>query len=98
EPGALLRALEIEADAALAAIEQRKRHAFAGHMWAVGAHLLAFGSLDLDDLGAGFRQHERRQRPRQQRGEVEDHQPRQRLKCDGWEVMPRVFASINAVA
>ena len=42
-------------------------------------HVLAARPLDLDHLGAGFRQHQARQRPRQQRGEIENEKAGERL-------------------
>ncbi len=43
------------------------------------ARVLAVRPFDLDYLGAGFRQHEGGQRPRQQRGEIQDEYAGQRL-------------------
>jgi len=42
-------------------------------------HILAAGPFDLDHLGAGFRQYEARQRPRQQRGEIQNKETGERL-------------------
>ena len=71
--------LEIEHQAFLAAVEQREHRALAVEARLVVAHVLAARPLDLDHLGAGLRQQQGRQRPRQQRGEVEDENAGKRL-------------------
>jgi hypothetical protein len=65
-------ALEVAHHAFLAAVQQREGRAFAGHHRRERAHALAAWALDLDHLGARFRQHQGGQRPRQQGGEIED--------------------------
>jgi len=64
--------LEIEHQAFLAAVELREHRALAVEARLVVPHILAARPLDLDHLGAGLGQEQRRQRPRQQCGEVED--------------------------
>ena len=66
-----LRVFQVGRHALLAAVEQREADALLTPFRLEAAHVLAVRALDLDDLGAGFRQHQRRQGARQQRGEVE---------------------------
>src|SRR5207247_42860 len=63
------------ATSALAAIEKCEARAVAPPTGRMAAHLLAASRrLDLDDLGAGLGQEQRRQWARQQSREVEDKQ------------------------
>ena len=64
----IVPALEIENETGLAASELREQ-----------GHLPAAGALDRDDLGARFREKQRRQRPWQQRREIEDETAVKRL-------------------
>ncbi len=77
--GSLLR-LQIDRQAVLAAVEQAESRARSLPLRRITAHVVAARPLDLGHLGAGFRQHQRRQRARQQIGKVDDPDPRQRLR------------------
>ena len=77
--GAIRFALEVEHQAFLAAVEQREHRALAVETRLVMAQVLAARPLDLDHLGAGLGQQQGGERPRQERGEVEDEKPGQRL-------------------
>ena len=79
ELGAVGLALEIEGETLLAAIEQGKGRALAVDKRRKMPRILAARPLDLEHLGAGFRQHQARQRPRQQRGEIQNEKARERL-------------------
>ncbi len=73
QPGPLGGIFQVEGDAPLAAIEKREAGTVVPPIGRMAAHLLAAsGPLDLHDLRAGFGQQQGRQRPRQQRREVED--------------------------
>src|SRR5947199_8278394 len=75
EPPAHGGIFQVEGDAALAAIEKCEARAVAPPTGRMAAHLLAASQrLDLDDLGAGLGQEQRRQWARQQSREVEDKQ------------------------
>src|SRR5215831_4078988 len=75
QPGPFSSVFEVDGDAALAAIEQRKASAVVPPFGGTAAHLLTARRLDLDHLRARLGQQQRRQRPRQQGREVEDEQP-----------------------
>ena len=79
EPGAVRLVLEVEHHALLAAIKEREHRGFTIEARRHRAHVLPARPFDLDDLGAGLRQHQRRERARQQRGEVEDENAGERL-------------------
>ena len=64
--------LQVEGQALLAAVEHDERGAFSVHDRLETPRVLAARPLDLDHLGAGFRQHQPGQRARQQCGEIED--------------------------
>jgi hypothetical protein len=79
EPRDLLRVLEVERQAALAAVEQREAQALAVQPGRVAAHAVALaGALDLDHLGAGLGQQQGGQGPGQQGREVEHAQALER--------------------
>ena len=79
QAAAIALILQVEHEALLAPVEQREHRRLAVEARRHRAHVLAARPLDLDHLGAGFRQHQGRERPRQQRGEIEDEDAGERL-------------------
>jgi hypothetical protein len=64
--------LEVDGDAALAAVQHREGHAGVAESWLVTAQLLTgVRTLDLDHLRAGLPQQERGHRAGEQGGEIE---------------------------
>jgi len=79
QAAAFARVLEIDHNALLAPVEQREHRRLAIEQRRHRAHVLAARPFDLDHLGAGLGEHQRRERPRQQRGEIEDQDAGQGL-------------------
>ena len=66
------RVLHVEPDALLVAVQHREAVALAVHLGIEAARAVAFGeSLDLDDVGAHVREHQRAVGTRHDRGEIQ---------------------------
>ena len=79
QPVAVGAVLEVQHQAFLAAVEHGEHRGLAVEARLVAAHVLAARPLDLDHLRAGLGQHQCRERPRQERGEIEHQDVGERL-------------------
>ena len=78
EPRQRIRRLEIELDRILAPVEHRERRRRLAEARREAAHVLSAGPLDFDNACTRLRKEEARQRPGQERREIEDQQVVQR--------------------
>ena len=84
QPGERIGRLEVDGDRAFAAVQQHEIGAVGAELRLVCAHLVPdTRPLDLDDVGAGFRQQQSGQRPWQQGAEVENFDAGEREHA-GW--------------